>query len=141
MLMRLGGAALVVRQGGLRCTLLHNLLGSGQWEVLVMNVLIGMGPGGAPVSLSLLQQDPPDMAAGGAAVGGNGSAAAAAEAFSGSVGGSPKGKALLADWASAVQKFWQLVPPSEAISPQANKAADEAAAAGAVGCVAVAATA
>ena len=55
--------------------------------------------------------------------------------------GSPKGKALLADWASAVQKFWQLVPPSEANSPQANKAADEAAAAGAVGGVAVAATA
>jgi len=45
--------------------------------------------------------------------------------------GSAKGKALLADWSNALQKFWQLVPPSEANSPQASKAADEAAAAAA----------
>lgn len=56
--------------------------------------------------------------------------------------GSAKGKAILADWSNALQKFWQLVPPSEANSPQASKAADEAAQAGGVaGGVAVAASA
>ena len=44
--------------------------------------------------------------------------------------GSAKGAALLADWSSAVQKFWQLVPPSEANSPQASKTADDAVAEG-----------
>lgn len=34
--------------------------------------------------------------------------------------GSPKAKALLADWANALPKFWQAVPPSEADSPEAN---------------------
>ena len=46
----------VVRRGGLRSTLLYNTLGGCDWEVLVMNALIGMGPGGVPVSMSLLQQ-------------------------------------------------------------------------------------
>lgn len=46
--------------------------------------------------------------------------------------GSAKGKAILADWQNALQKFWQLVPPSEANAPQASKAADEAAQAGGV---------
>jgi len=56
--------------------------------------------------------------------------------------GSAKGKAILADWSNSLQKFWQLVPPSEANSPQASKAADEAAQAGSVaGGVAVAASA
>lgn len=39
--------------------------------------------------------------------------------------GSAKGKAILADWTNAVQRFWQLVPPSEANSPQASKTAEE----------------
>jgi glutamate synthase (ferredoxin) len=55
--------------------------------------------------------------------------------------GSAKGKAILADWSNALPKFWQLVPPSEANSPQASKAADEAAQAGGVAGVAVAASA
>lgn len=55
--------------------------------------------------------------------------------------GSPKGKAILADWANSLQQFWQLVPPSEANSPLASKAADAAFEGGAVGGVAVAATA
>lgn len=56
--------------------------------------------------------------------------------------GSAKGKAILADWSNALQRFWQLVPPSEANSPQASKAADEEAQAGGVaGGVAVAASA
>lgn len=42
--------------------------------------------------------------------------------------GSAKGKAILADWSNAMQNFWQLVPPSEANSPQASPIADAAAA-------------
>ncbi|KAI3428451.1 hypothetical protein D9Q98_007278 [Chlorella vulgaris] len=53
----------VVRQGGLRSTLLYNLVGGGHWDVLVMNALVGMGPGGTPISLSLMQQAPPNAAA------------------------------------------------------------------------------
>ncbi len=34
--------------------------------------------------------------------------------------GSPKAKAILADWANYVGKFWQAVPPSEAESPEAK---------------------
>ncbi|KAL4428489.1 hypothetical protein ABPG75_002578 [Micractinium tetrahymenae] len=56
----------VVRKGGLRSTLLYNLTG-GDWEVLVMNAMIGMGPGGRPISMSLLEQEVPDMAAAAAA--------------------------------------------------------------------------
>lgn len=56
-------AAQVVRQGGLRSTLLYNLVGGGHWDVLVMNALVGMGPGGTPISLSLMQQAPPNAAA------------------------------------------------------------------------------
>jgi glutamate synthase domain-containing protein 3 len=58
--------------------------------------------------------------------------------------GSAKGKAILADWSNAVQKFWQLVPPSEANTPQASQTADQAALEGAPeadGVAAVAATA
>jgi len=33
--------------------------------------------------------------------------------------GSPKAKSLLADWTAALPRFWQLVPPSEAQSPEA----------------------
>jgi glutamate synthase (ferredoxin) len=44
--------------------------------------------------------------------------------------GSPKGKRILASWAEYLPKFWQLVPPSEASSPEAsNKAVTTAAAA------------
>lgn len=42
--------------------------------------------------------------------------------------GSEKGKAILADWENALQRFWQLVPPSEANTPEASPAADAAAA-------------
>jgi glutamate synthase (ferredoxin) len=35
--------------------------------------------------------------------------------------GSAKGKAILADWANYLSKFWQIVPPSEAESPEALK--------------------
>lgn len=38
--------------------------------------------------------------------------------------GSARGGALLADWANAKAKFWQLVPPSEANSPEANPVVD-----------------
>jgi hypothetical protein len=73
----------VVRQGGLRSTLLYNVLGGGEWEVLVMNVLIGMGAGGVPISISLLQPaEQPDAAAAAArtaAAMGHGGWAAAAE--------------------------------------------------------------
>ncbi|KAL4447262.1 hypothetical protein ABPG77_007295 [Micractinium sp. CCAP 211/92] len=55
--------------------------------------------------------------------------------------GSAKGKAILADWSNSLQKFWQLVPPSESNTPQASKAAEDAAGSGVVGGVAVAATA
>ena len=34
--------------------------------------------------------------------------------------GSPKGKALLADWAAALLRFWQLVPPAEKNTPEVN---------------------
>ncbi len=34
--------------------------------------------------------------------------------------GSPKAKAILANWDEFLPKFWQLVPPSEADSPEAN---------------------
>lgn len=34
--------------------------------------------------------------------------------------GSPKGKAILAQWDTYLGKFWQVVPPSEANSPEAN---------------------
>nr|WP_216820520.1 glutamate synthase large subunit [Synechococcus sp. BDU 130192] len=34
--------------------------------------------------------------------------------------GSPKAKAILANWASYLPQFWQVVPPSEADSPEAN---------------------
>ena len=33
--------------------------------------------------------------------------------------GSRKGKAVLADWANMKGQFWQIVPPSEAQTPQA----------------------
>ncbi len=55
--------------------------------------------------------------------------------------GSAKGKAILGDWSNSLQKFWQLVPPSESNTPQASKAAEDAAGSGVVGGVAVAATA
>ncbi|MBV5260685.1 glutamate synthase subunit alpha [Synechococcus moorigangaii CMS01] len=34
--------------------------------------------------------------------------------------GSPKAKAILADWVTYLPQFWQVVPPSEADSPEAN---------------------
>lgn len=40
--------------------------------------------------------------------------------------GSAKGKALLSDWSNAVQKFWQVVPPSEANTPEASPMAEAA---------------
>ena len=39
--------------------------------------------------------------------------------------GSPKAKAILADWATYLPQFWQVVPPSEADSPEANVNAAE----------------
>lgn len=59
--------AQLARRGGLRSTLLYNMVGGGEWDVLVMNALIGMGPGGVPVSMSLLQQEEPDPVAAAAA--------------------------------------------------------------------------
>ena len=35
--------------------------------------------------------------------------------------GSSSGKAILDDWNNEVQKFWQLVPPSEGNTPEANQ--------------------
>ncbi|MEL6606054.1 MAG: hypothetical protein AAFP20_22810, partial [Cyanobacteria bacterium J06614_10] len=34
--------------------------------------------------------------------------------------GSAKAKAILADWQAYIPKFWQVVPPSEADSPEAG---------------------
>ena len=34
--------------------------------------------------------------------------------------GSPKAKAILSDWAAYLPKFWQVVPPSEKDTPEAN---------------------
>ncbi len=34
--------------------------------------------------------------------------------------GSPRGKAILADWDDYLPKFWQLVPPAEKNTPEAN---------------------
>jgi glutamate synthase (ferredoxin) len=34
--------------------------------------------------------------------------------------GSQKAKAILANWSESLTKFWQVVPPSEADSPEAN---------------------
>jgi glutamate synthase (ferredoxin) len=34
--------------------------------------------------------------------------------------GSPKAKTILASWNDYLSKFWQVVPPSEADSPEAN---------------------
>ena len=34
--------------------------------------------------------------------------------------GSPKGKAVLASWETSLPKFWQLVPPAEKNTPEAN---------------------
>ena len=39
--------------------------------------------------------------------------------------GSQKGAAILADWPASLGKFWQLVPPSEASTPEASKVAEE----------------
>ena len=39
--------------------------------------------------------------------------------------GSPKGKAVLAAWAEYLPKFWQLVPPSEANTPEATDVVQE----------------
>lgn len=36
--------------------------------------------------------------------------------------GSSKAKAILADWAVSKGKFWQLVPPAEKNTPEANPA-------------------
>jgi glutamate synthase (ferredoxin) len=35
--------------------------------------------------------------------------------------GSAKGKAILADWETYLPKFWQIIPPSEAESPEASE--------------------
>ncbi len=35
--------------------------------------------------------------------------------------GSSSGKAILDDWSNELQKFWQLVPPSEGNTPEANQ--------------------
>jgi len=32
--------------------------------------------------------------------------------------GSPKGKAVLANWEETIPKFWQLVPPAEKNTPE-----------------------
>ena len=48
----------VVRKGGLRLALAYNLLG-GEWEPLMMDALVGMGPGGSLVSMSLLEAEAP----------------------------------------------------------------------------------
>ena len=39
--------------------------------------------------------------------------------------GSAKAKALLADWENSLQRFWQVVPPSEADSPEARSTTEE----------------
>jgi hypothetical protein len=39
--------------------------------------------------------------------------------------GSAKGAALLADWGASVERFWQLVPPSEAGTPEASVEAEK----------------
>lgn len=38
---------------------------------------------------------------------------------------SSKGAAILNDWSNQLPKFWQLVPPSEASTPEASKAEEK----------------
>ena len=38
--------------------------------------------------------------------------------------GSPRAQGMLADWQTSLQRFWQLVPPSEANTPQASPIAE-----------------
>jgi len=45
--------------------------------------------------------------------------------------GSPKAKAILADWDASLKKFWQIVPPAEAKTPEASDQVLEGAAAAA----------
>lgn len=54
---------------------------------------------------------------------------------------SAKAKAILADWASAKGRFWQLVPPAEKNTAQVNPAVDDTTVAAAAAPVQVAATA
>lgn len=39
--------------------------------------------------------------------------------------GSAAARDLLADWEAALPRFWQLVPPSEANTPEASEGAEE----------------
>ena len=46
-----------IRKGGFRWTLLHNMV-DGEWDVVMMDALVGMQQGGSLVSLSLLDERP-----------------------------------------------------------------------------------
>ena len=45
-----------IRKGGFRWTLLHNMV-NGEWDVVMMDALVGMEEGGRLVSLSLLDDE------------------------------------------------------------------------------------
>ena len=45
-----------IRKGGFRWTLLHNMV-NGEWDVVMMDALVGMEQGGRLVSLSLLDDE------------------------------------------------------------------------------------
>lgn len=49
----------MVRRGGYASSTLATLLDGDQWEVLLMDAHVGMGPGGLPIVLSLLEAAPP----------------------------------------------------------------------------------
>lgn len=53
----------MVRRGGPWSTILFSLTQGDQWEVLVMDAIVGIGPGGIPNVISLLQEEERDLTA------------------------------------------------------------------------------
>ena len=51
----------LVRKGGLASATLFSLLQGDQWEVMLMDVAVGMGPGGQPLVMSLLEEEEPEL--------------------------------------------------------------------------------
>ncbi|KAL6778113.1 hypothetical protein ACKKBG_A16965 [Auxenochlorella protothecoides x Auxenochlorella symbiontica] len=53
----------LVRAGGFASSTLFSLLQGDQWEVMLMDAAVGMGPGGRPVLMSLLEAEEPQLKA------------------------------------------------------------------------------
>lgn len=52
----------MVRKGGYASSTMFSLLQGDQWEVMLMDVAVGMGPGGQPLVMSLLEPEEPQLA-------------------------------------------------------------------------------